>query len=206
MAEHGVLRVFISSPADVRPERLIAARVVERLAREFAYHFQLEPVLWEREPLVAGEHFQERIVAPRECDIAVVILWSRLGVPLPDDRYRGALTGKPVTGTEWEFEDALKSYREKKLPDLLLYRKKAKVAGSLDDEAVLQEQLSQKRMVDEFLVRWTRTADGASFTAAFWEFDGAAAFEEMPPSGSSTARQPSRKCWSTTCASLCVGA
>ncbi len=173
------MRVFISSPADVRPERLIAERVVQRLAREFAYRLRMEPVLWEREPLVAGEHFQDRITPPHECDITVVILWSRLGVTLPEDKYRGALTTRAVTGTEWEFEDALASYREKKLPDLLLYRKKTKVAGSLDDEALLQQQIAQKRLVEDFFLRWTRTADGASFTAALWEFDDAAAFEEL---------------------------
>src|SRR5260221_12350624 len=103
------LRVFISAPSDVRPERLIAERVVERLGREFAYHFHVEPVLWEREPLLASHHFQDLITPPREADIVVVILWSRLGVPLPTDKYRGSLSGQPVSGTEWGFEDALAS-------------------------------------------------------------------------------------------------
>jgi len=179
MPELRVLRVFISSPSDVRPERLIAERVVQRLAREFSYHFHIEPVLWEREPLVAGEHFQERIVPPSETDIAVVILWSRLGVPLPEDKYRGPLSGKQVTGTEWEFEDALASYRKRQLPDLLLYRKKVEITGSLEDEALLRERLAQKRSVEEFMARWTRTADGSAFTAASWEFDSAAAFEDL---------------------------
>ena len=179
MSERRILRVFISSPSDVRPERLIAERVVQRLAREFSYHFRIEPVLWEREPLVASEHFQARIIPPRETDIVAVILWSRLGVLLPEDSYLGPLSGKPVTGTEWEFEDALASYREKKLPDLLLYRKKVQVMGSLEDEAAVQEKLKQKRLVENFLLGWTRAADANAFTAASWEFDNAAAFEEL---------------------------
>jgi hypothetical protein len=32
---------------------------------------------------------------------------------------------KGVTGTEWEFEDTLKSHRERNQPDILLYRKQA---------------------------------------------------------------------------------
>jgi hypothetical protein len=32
-----VVHIFISSPSDVRAERLIAARVIQRLDREFAY-------------------------------------------------------------------------------------------------------------------------------------------------------------------------
>jgi uridine kinase len=35
-AERRTLRVFISSPEDVRPERLIAERVVRRIDQEFS--------------------------------------------------------------------------------------------------------------------------------------------------------------------------
>src|SRR5262245_55193683 len=100
------LKIFISSPSDVRSERLIAERVVQQLAREFTYHLRLEAVMWEREPLVASEHFQTSIAQPSETDIVIVILWSRLGFPLPVDKFPGPLSAKAVTGTEWEFEDA----------------------------------------------------------------------------------------------------
>jgi hypothetical protein len=52
------IRTFISSPADVRPERLKAEQIVARLDREFVYHFHVEALLWEREPLVSAHHFQ----------------------------------------------------------------------------------------------------------------------------------------------------
>src|SRR5215212_2353779 len=175
----GVLRVFISSPGDVRPERLIAERVVQRLDREFAYHFRVEPVLWEREPLVASHHFQDKITPPRETDIVVVILWSRLGLLLPADKFPGPISGKPVTGTEWEFEDALKASRERKLPDLLMYRKKAPVTGSFEDEEAVKQQLAQKRLVEDFVKSWFIDQEAQSFTAAFREFTDASAFEEM---------------------------
>lgn len=173
------IRVFISSPSDVRPERLIAERVVQRLGREFLYHFQVEAILWEREPLTAGQHFQERITPPRQADIVVVVLWSRLGVPLPADKYRGALSGQPVTGTEWEFEDALASYREQGRPDLLLYRKRAPILAALDDDAVLEQQRVQKRLVDAFMQRWFMDETAGSFTAASHTFLDAPQFEEQ---------------------------
>lgn len=179
MAEPKSLRVFISSPADVRPERLIAERVVRRLDREFAYYFRVEPVLWEREPLVASHHFQEKITPPRDTDIVVVILWSRLGLPLPLDKFPGPLSGKPVTGTEWEFEDALKANRENNLPDLLMYRKKTPITGSFEDEAAVQQQLDQKRLVEEFVKCWFIDQEAHSFTAAFREFNDAATFEDL---------------------------
>ena len=61
------IRIFISSPADVRPERLKAEQIIARLDREFTYHFRVEAVLWERQPLVAAHHFQdpENISPPR---------------------------------------------------------------------------------------------------------------------------------------------
>ncbi|MBF0585219.1 MAG: hypothetical protein HQL80_13445 [Magnetococcales bacterium] len=39
------IRIFISSPSDVRPERLIAERVVQGLERQFQYYCRVEPVL-----------------------------------------------------------------------------------------------------------------------------------------------------------------
>ena len=176
-----IIRIFISSPADVRPERLKAEQIVARLDREFAYHFRVQAVLWERAPLVAAHHFQdpENIPQPRGMDIVVVVLWSRLGVLLPEDRFRGAISGRPVTGTEWEFEDALAGARENDgTPDLLLYRKTAKSVAELDDRSAVQQSLEQLDMIEAFVARWFRSADDQSFTAASHTFATTAEFEE----------------------------
>jgi tetratricopeptide (TPR) repeat protein len=179
MAER-TIRVFISSPADVRPERLLAERVVHRLAREFSHHFQVQPLLWEREPLVANRHFQDPANIPRaaDCDIVVVILWSRVGVPLPAE-FVGAVSGRThVTGTEWEFEDALAAARTRGRPALLFYRKdaQARQVVNLDDASAVQEQLEQRRAAEEFVARWF-ASDGGGF--AHHRFADTALFEEM---------------------------
>lgn len=179
MTDIAALKIFISSPSDVRPERLVAERVVRRLAREFAYHFQIEPVMWERAPLVASQHFQEGLTPPGETDIVVVILWSRLGVVLPLEKFSGPLSGKPVTGTEWEFENALEATRLRKLPDLLMYRKKGPIIGSLDDDEAVHQQLLQKHLVEDFMKRWFIDQDAQAFTAAFREFVTTAEFEDL---------------------------
>jgi len=179
MSENRTIRVFVSSPSDVRPERLIAERVVKRLAREFSYHFPIEAVLWEREPLLATHHFQDLIVPPHETDIVVTVLWSRLGVPLPEAKYLGAISKAPVTGTEWEFEDAVASYQQRGLPELLLYRKRAKVTVELGDRAILEEQQHQSELVEEFMRHWFRSLDGKSFVAASREFADATEFESL---------------------------
>ena len=175
------IRIFISSPSDVRPERLKAEQIIARLDREFAYHFRVQPVLWEREPLVATAHFQDEmnIPAPHTTDIAVVILWSRLGVALPEDRFRGAVSGGLVTGTEWEFEDAYAAYRETGRPALLLYRKTISPIAELRDRKAIEERLAQLDLVEEFVGRWFRAESGSGYAAASHSFATATEFEEQ---------------------------
>jgi formylglycine-generating enzyme required for sulfatase activity len=182
MPNQATIRIFISSPTDVRPERLKAEWIVRRLDREFADHFRVEAVLWEREPLVATHHFQDprNIPRPRSADIVVVILWSRIGVPLPEDQFRGAVSGRcPVAGTEWEFEDALAGARANGVPDLLFYRKTASATAALDDRKALYERLAQLDQVEEFIGRWFRSADGQSLSAASHSFTDTSTFEQQ---------------------------
>ncbi len=172
------IRIFVSSPGDVTPERVVAERVIARLNREFAYFFTIEPLLWEHEPLRATAHFQDQIIPPSETDIVVVILWSRLGTRLPRDKYQGAIDGQAVSGTEWEFEEAAKAYRLSGAPDLMVYRKTAPVQVALDDEAQLERRRQQKKLLDTFIERWFLT-ESAEFKAAFWPFEATDQFEEM---------------------------
>jgi len=90
------IRVFVSSPADVEHERAAVKDIVERLSREYLPYFELQAVLWEEEALTADRTFQAGLTQPEDCEIVLVILWTRLGSPLPEEPYRG------MTGTEWE--------------------------------------------------------------------------------------------------------
>lgn len=83
-------------------ERRRAALVIEKLAKDYVRFFEIEPYLWETEPMLASGTFQDAIVAPGNTDILILILWARLGTPLPKDKYRG------IDGT----------------PDLLVYKRK----------------------------------------------------------------------------------
>jgi hypothetical protein len=178
-AKRRTLRVFISSPADVRPERLIAERVVQRLDQEFALHLDLRAVMWEREPLLASHHFQDLITPPHDTDIVVVILWSRLGTALPGDRFTGPLSGEEVSGTEWEFEDALKSYRECGAPEILMYRKTAESTVGLGDTNAARERLEQKERLDRFVKKWFADRERGNPSRASRAFADTTQFEEM---------------------------
>jgi len=78
------VRVFISSPGDVVEERDQTRRVIEGLQRKYP-GVTLQPVLWEEFSLPATASFQETIdvlLETQPIDVAVFILWSRLGSPL----------------------------------------------------------------------------------------------------------------------------
>src|SRR5215510_89409 len=165
------LRIFISSPRDVSSERTVARRVIERLALEYAYHFKIEPLMSELEPMVATQTPQASITPPSNADIVVTLLWARLGTALPDDpQFTIDEVGRRPTGTEWEFFDALRANQSRGSPDLLVYRKTEKVTTELDDETSVLENLRQKKELERFLEHWFRGADG-SWKAWFHKFE-----------------------------------
>lgn len=172
------VKIFISSPGDVIPERLIVQRVVARLNKSFSDHLVLETLFWEREPLEVTSDYQSLITPPSEADIVITILWSRLGTPLNSERYRGAVTGKsPVTGTEWEFEEAYAHHTQTgNKPHLMLYLKTA--VAYIPNDASALEAIEQKRALEAFLEHWLLHEEG-SFKGASHTFETPDSFEEM---------------------------
>ena len=166
------LRIFISSPGDVPDERLRAGLVIDRLAQEFRRYVSFEVIRWEHEPLIASGHFQDALDPPSAADIVILILWSRLGTPLPEKtkvrEYRGIDGRAPVTGTEWEYEDALKAARERGAPDLLAFRNTSPTPVDPRDPDTRAKSIAQLDALDVF---WRRHfADRGVFLAAYDEY------------------------------------
>ena len=162
------LRIFISSPGDVPNERLRAALVIDKLQQEFGRFFSIEPYRWEYEPMLASGHFQDEIDPPSAFDIVILVLWSRLGTPLPERtmrrEYRGMDGRSPVTGTEWEYEDALKAERERGAPDILTFRNTSLASIDPRNPEAQANSLAQLKALNEF---WSRHfADRGVFLAA----------------------------------------
>ena len=169
------LKVFVSSPGDVAEERLIAKRILDRLADEFAPVAKIESIFWEHEPLLASDTFQTQIVRPSETDIVVCILWSRLGTRLPQQFTHP--DGSPYnSGTEFEFDDALEGHKQRGVPDLLVYRKTAEPLVSLKDTQSASQALQQKSCSTSSCERFFHGEDG-TLIAAFHPFENAADFE-----------------------------
>src|SRR5215468_2627909 len=156
-----IIKIFVSSPSDVADERMVAKRVINTLASQYAYYANIEPVLSEKEALPALETPQSNIPEPSSTDIFIVLLWSRLGTPIQDPRYREHPDGPPMTGTEWEFFNAATSFNKSRRPFVLAYRKRAKVFIDRDDDAEIERGREQKRMLEAFERRWFRDGEGS---------------------------------------------
>ena len=138
------LRVFISSPGDVTDERALARRL---LKEELPYdplirgRVTFDVISWDDPvaptPMPANLTPQEAIlhfgVKPSECDVVIVILWSRMGTHLDVKSFCKA-KGEPfLSGTEWEFEDA---WAAKPQPYILVYRRNEEPRVGLRDSAI----------------------------------------------------------------------
>lgn len=166
------LRIFISSPGDVPAERLRADLIVDRLAQDYSRFLNIKSYRWEHEPMLASGHFQDAIEPPSQFDIVVLILWSRLGSALPIEtalrKYQGIDGRTPVTGTEWEYEEALQAARERGAPDILAFRNVSPAAVDSNDAVARARAVSQLDALDGF---WRRHfADRGLFLAAFEEY------------------------------------
>lgn len=173
-----LLRVFLSSPADVAQERAVARRVLGRVQAAYAGRVTLEPVLWEHQPLLATSTFQSQLLRPSQCDIVLAVLWSRIGTPLPD-AIRRPDGSRYQSGTAFEIEDALLAAHRSGTPRVLLYRKTAPPSRLYADAAEALEAEAQRKALDDFVAAWTRDARDGSFRAAFHPFASTAAFEEL---------------------------
>lgn len=156
------LRVFIASPGDVKEEREIVSQTLARLNYDPLIRGKvwIEVVAWDGPflsvPLVAGVEPQEAIKQglprPSECDLVVVILKSRLGTNLPLN-YAAEFGRESVTGTEWEYLDALRTGSMAR--SVLVYRSIAPLSFTDDPSAVQEYQ-----RVEAFFARMRSEGSG----------------------------------------------
>ena len=163
-----MVRIFLSSPGDVADERTSARQLIDgELPKlpSFRGRLELELIAWDdpaaQIPMLATETPQESVNAarprPATCDIVIVILWARMGTPLPDNVRKP--NGEPyLSGTEWEYEDAVNSPRQPQ-PEVLVYRRTEEPKIGLRDPQK-KEKEEQFERVEAFFARF-RNADGS---------------------------------------------
>jgi hypothetical protein len=166
MTEPSPIRVFLSSPGDVWEERNLARKIIKEELQYDPFlrgRVALDIVSWDDPssptPMLASLTPQEAVnrglPKPSECDFVIVILWGRFGTPL-DDSIRKPNGERYLSGTEWEYEDAISA---KKPPEILIYRRIQKVLLDADDPKFLSKQ-RQRKTVNKFFERF-RNPDGS---------------------------------------------
>lgn len=161
------LRVFLASPGDVAHERGLAAGVIDELRYEplLRGRVTVELVAWDTPgggvPMLASMTPQMAIAQglpkPSECDIVVAIFWARMGTPLPPE-YTKPDGSRYLSGTEWEYLDALHASERSGRPVVLVYRRKERVLLDPSDP-----RFNEKHE------QWQRTE---AFFAAMYNEDG----------------------------------
>ncbi|MFO7902410.1 MAG: hypothetical protein R6U98_07110, partial [Pirellulaceae bacterium] len=158
VGEERTVRIFISSPGDVEAEREKARQVIDDLQHQYTGMLRLEPVLWEGLPLPATASFQETIeyiLHKHPIDVAVFILWSRLGTPLTDQVTRP--DGQTYrSGTEREFDLMQEAYQQsgKQRPHILVYIRNDdswKQRAVANPTADLRDMVEQQEAVKGFI-------------------------------------------------------
>nr|VFJ99257.1 MAG: AAA ATPase domain-containing protein [Candidatus Kentron sp. LFY] len=164
------LKIFLASPGDVSHERQLAREVIgyipyDPLLRE---RIDLKEIAWDtpgaQTPLFAATSPQTSVIRnlspPSECDLVVVILWSRIGTPLNRHYHRTDNGGRYNSGTEWEYLDALNANRKQGTPDILVYRRTENPRIDVNDPKV-HDAISQWQSVEEFFSGFN-DADGSA--------------------------------------------
>jgi WD40 repeat protein/serine/threonine protein kinase len=202
------IRVFVYSAGDVQKERHLADRVMRSIAAEFnvavsasSSGFQrlaedsdgpengeqetehyvkplLCPHFWAHQRLRPDSGYQGRIANTAEFDLAICILWSRLGarlVPalkLPD--------GKPsASGTEYEIAWAVdQANKHRGFPPWRVYRNRSNPTPPLEPKAEREAFGRQWDFLQDFFANQDKDSQGHS-AATFSDYQNLQEFEEL---------------------------
>lgn len=152
------LRVFLASPGDVVNERNLALMVLDELPYDplLRGRITIETIAWDKPgagtsmlaTMTPQEAIKKGLPTPAQCDIVIVIFWSRMGTPLPPDRKKPDGT-QYLSGTEWECLNALEAAVRQGKPQVLVYRCTGKIVLDPDDPE-FDEKSRQWRQVKQF--------------------------------------------------------
>jgi len=163
------LRVFLASPGDVADERNLARQVLDQMRYDVLSRVKLdfEVVAWDQAgagvPMLATMTPQAAISAglpkPSECDIVVAIFWARMGTPLPPGEFTKADGTPYLSGSEWEYLDALHAAEHSGKPTLLVYRRTEPCLLDQDDPSYVEKREQYVRLKGFFAT--FRNPDGS---------------------------------------------
>lgn len=157
-------QIFLASPGDVPLERKLAREVITHVGGELRFrgHISIEVIAWDQPGVAVAmeagltpqQAISQGLPKPEECDLAVVVMWSRIGTRLPAE-YEKKGDGSPyLSGTEWEYFNALEGYKKNGKPAVWVYRKQETPKFAADDPA-LDEKHDQWKKLESFFAAFT---------------------------------------------------
>ncbi len=162
------VRIFLASPGDVAEERKLARAVIDKLRNEFRYkeRISFETVAWDQPgagvvqeaTLTPQAAIAKGLPTPAECDLVIVLFWSRMGTPLPSE-YTKSDGSRYLSGTEWEFCNAMAAARQHDHPKVWLYRR-IQVPNPAFNDPQYDEKKQQWNLVQGFFESFS-DEDGA---------------------------------------------
>ncbi len=176
--ENRTIRIFVSSPKDVDDERQKAKKAIHSLQDSYYKKATLDPVLWEDRTLSSNQDFQsgidQLVTGEHKVDIAVFILWSRLGSPLRE-AFQDENGNQFRSGTEYEFYLMLKAFEKSgnKTPIILAYTRKDDDTffSLLQKENLSQEEQNerwqQKNLAEQFVESHFHDHEGRNLHAYY---------------------------------------
>jgi hypothetical protein len=130
-----LLRAVVISPGDVLAERDAVEEVLREVNRDTARQAELHIELWRWETDAhAGFHPEgpqgliDPILDIADCDLVILILWSRLGTRTPDGK----------TGTEHEFQTAYGSWKAHRRPQIMAYFRDFPTSGESGEDGQVE--------------------------------------------------------------------
>jgi WD40 repeat protein/tetratricopeptide (TPR) repeat protein len=170
------LRIFFSSPGDVKMERETARNIVRRLQMEAGDAITIEPYFWEHEAMSATRDYQQNIPEMSSFDVVVCMLWSRLGTPLHPERHPRPDGGFFESGTEYEFYTAMTAFKEKGTPNIFVFRNHTEPRRPSRPREAREAADRELDRLDHFFERYFQ--EGNFFTAAVNEYRTLGEFED----------------------------
>src|SRR3984893_4407001 len=200
------IRVFVSSPGDVRAERTIADQLVRMTAEELGIPVSVQysnllrdaqllespnssiepetselilcPYFWEYQRFSPDLGYQDQMPNTAQFDLVICILWSRLGTKL-HPRFQMPDGSEPRSGTDYEIAWAMAQRKKTPgAPGLHVYRNRSQQNPPVDSPERLEEFLRQWKGLNAFFESWLKDSEG-KFVGAFKNYYNLEEFERL---------------------------
>jgi Domain of unknown function (DUF4062) len=152
-----ILKVFVSSPSDVKDERSAVVEIIEEINNAWATFLgiRLEAIRWETHCRPGVGNDSQQVIneqLPTDCEIYLGILWQRFGTPTP--RFE--------SGTEEEFQNAYERHAKKSVDVSVMFYFKNEPVPPTEIDTIQLGKLNEfrKKLGPKGVLHWEFESTG----------------------------------------------